>query len=312
MNEIKNVLLYFPTNLGDAAMGLPALDKIRAAYPQGKITVIASEITKELFSALTSVDKVMLFNKRWNIKEKLKFSLGLRKKYEVVADLKNSFLSVIAAAPRRTPFFRIFPADMHSRDRYLFLIRKLLTGKEKTVSSGCIISREKQKYWETFGLPPSVFIACSSRSHLKYYPYEYLKEVVKFLQTGNNIVIIGEETDKNFYKDILSLDKVMNLTGKTTLSDVVYLLKNYAKLVLCVDSGIMHLASYLNLPIVAIFGPSNPQIYGPWSEKHLVVKNEQLDCLGCQKAQCKKVYQCMEIAPEKVISAINQIIDETT
>ena len=62
----------------------------------------------------------------------------------------------------------------------------------------------------------------------------------------------------------------------------------------------MHIASYLNIPILALFGPTDKNKYCPWSDKNVVIQ-ANLACCPCSKAECKYSLECMElIKPEEV------------
>ncbi len=71
----------------------------------------------------------------------------------------------------------------------------------------------------------------------------------------------------------------------------------------------MHLASYLNKTIVAIFGPTDERKYGPWSEKFVVVKRD-IFCRPCEKAQCRYgTLDCMQlIKAEDVLRAVRDVL----
>ena len=134
-----------------------------------------------------------------------------------------------------------------------------------------------------------------------------MKEVVTELTFKHQVVILGVTKDRSFYKDILDLKGVLDLVGKTGMDEVYFLLKNYARLILCVDSSIMHLASYLNLPTVALFGISNQQRYRPWLKNSLVLRRK-----GCiVSSSTKKNYQSrleyMRIDPKEVLEAIAEV-----
>jgi ADP-heptose:LPS heptosyltransferase len=307
---MSDILINFPTNLGDTILSLPVLDRIRFNYPQAKITAIASPKTKDFLLSNNFIDEIVVFDKFWKAKEKIRFSLSLRKKYDLVVDLKNSFLPVIISPKKRTPFYRPYSKESHIKDIYLELVKKLAPHKA-TVRSKFIIEDKKREKLTNLNLSKSVFVACSSKSSLKRYPYSYLKRVIELLlEKGYSIVILGEEEDRSFYRDILNLEGITDLVGKTTISEVVYLLENYALLVLCVDSSIMHLASYLNLPIVAIFGPTSYKKYGPWSSKAMILYKKELSCLPCEKSFCSTNLRCMEIEPYSVLDSVMRMIQK--
>ena len=104
---------------------------------------------------------------------------------------------------------------------------------------------------------------------------------------------------------------MVNLAGKTNFYELGYLLMHYSALLLSVDSSIMHLASYLGLPIVALFGPTDQHKYGPFSLYHKVLANNCLNCRPCEKAECKREYECMRgISPYDVVAAVKEMLTE--
>jgi ADP-heptose:LPS heptosyltransferase len=222
-------------------------------------------------------------------------------------DLKNSLLPIILGVKKRTPFYRNYPKDIHAKDCYLKLIQKIAPLPQNTKSEFLLEKEEKEK-WGNLSLNKAIFVACSSRSSIKCYSYSHLKEVIhKLLKKDYPIVILGTKEEVHFYKDILSLKGVIDLVGKTKMSDCFYLFKKYASLVLCVDSALMHLASYLNLPIVALFGSTNIKRYAPWSSNCKVIYREDLDCIFCEKSFCENP-RCMQIPPYRVIEVVEEMI----
>ena len=303
---IKNIIINFPTNIGDAILGLPVLDKIKTNYPEGKITAIVSGRTKDFFMRNNFVDEVVFFDKQWKFREKIKFAFYLRGKFDIMVDLKNSFLPVILGVKQRSPFLRRYPENTHIKDKYLGLVKKIAPAEIKTKSNFVLNEEEKFK-WDKLAMPPSLFIACTSLTMVKNYPYEYLKKAVKNLGRKYPIVILGSQKDREFYKDILSLEGVRDLVGETRMIDVFYLLKNYARALLAVDSSILHMGSYLNIPLIGLFGPTHPDRSHPYSDKYSVLQNEGLSCLPCEKGSCDFNYECMKIDPERVAAAIEKL-----
>ena len=285
------ILINFPTNLGDAIMGLPVLDRLKQNYPQASISAIASEKTKELLAANSFVDKVISFDKLWPIKDKLKFCLDLRGEYDLMADLKNSLLPVLLGVKKRTPFVRNQPDDTLIKDIYLSLLDKIAPIKEASHSQ-FLISDSQENKWASYNLGKVIFVACSSLSGIKQYPAMYLKQVLAGLTFGQKVVILGQARDRKYYDYTLKAPGVIDLVGQTAMSDVAYLLENHGALLLCVDSSILHLGSYLNLAIAALYGPTSPKRYGPWSERSKILTSEN-----------------MAIEPDKVIAAAKELLE---
>lgn len=313
---MKKIIINFPSNIGDTIISLPVLDRIKGNYPQAKITAIASPKTKDFMEHNSSIDKVILFDKLWSIKQKINFAFAIRNKFEIFVDLKHTLLPFISRAKMKTPlFYRNSPKNCHAKNSYLELIKKIAPLKNE-IKSVFILNSNEKKIWDTYNFKPSIFICLSSRAKLKQYPYQRAKILVESLKTQYPIIIVGEERDRWFYQDILSFQGVTDLTGKTKITDIFYLFKNYARAVICADSSLLHIGSYLNLPLAAIFGPTDTKRYGPWADNYVVLKNNLQKCVPCGKPRCRLIprenYQmklppkCMDIPPKEIISAIKQ------
>jgi lipopolysaccharide heptosyltransferase II len=74
------------------------------------------------------------------------------------------------------------------------------------------------------------------------------------------------------------------------------------------DTGPMHIAAAVGVPVLAIFGPTNPALQGPFSERSLWVRNEDLDCLGCNMTVCPIDHPCMrDLGVDRVLDAFEQL-----
>jgi len=298
--------INFPTNIGDTILALPVLDVLRGNFPSAKITAISSSKTRNLLSKNNFIDEVVLFDKNWTWKKKMYFSLHLRGKFDVFVDLKNSFLPLILKPKRTTPFLRFSSKSLHKRIFYLSLIKNLVKDNKTTLRSRIVLSSSRMEEWRGyFSGKDYLFIGLSSASSLKSYPPQYLKELISRLNT-TKVVLLGGENDKDFYQG-LEARNIINLVAQTEIEDVFFLLENYARLLLTVDCSLLHIGSYLNIPVVALFGPTPEKLFGPYSQHSLVLKREDLRCRPCQRAQCKfGDNQCMKIPPQEVIKAISE------
>lgn len=285
-------------------MGLPVLDRLHFNYPYAKITAIASPVTKDLLERNNFINNTLLFDKRWPMRKKVNFTLSLREKYDIIIDLKNSLLPLFTGG-KRTAYLRTYPKNTHVKDIYVNLIKKI-AAKKSAIKSEFILSEEEKTKWENLKMPKCLFVACASNALQKRYPYNYLKEVIGGLKNYFPIAILGQESDRDFYKDILTEQGIFNLAGKTKLHELFYLLKNHARALLCVDSSIMHIASYVNASIIALFGQNNPLKYGPWSDKFSIITNKTLSCIPCEKPHCTFNHKCMEIEPSVVIDTVKK------
>ncbi len=90
----------------------------------------------------------------------------------------------------------------------------------------------------------------------------------------------------------------------TTLLQLGALL-HHCTLMVTNDSGPMHIAAAVGTPVVAVFGPTNPFLQGPYGEGHVIVRNERLTCLGCNFTDCPIGNPCMlQLSIEEVLNGV--------
>ena len=100
----------------------------------------------------------------------------------------------------------------------------------------------------------------------------------------------------NIYRQVKEKNRVDNLCGKTSVKELISVIKSSACLITN-DSGPLHIASALNIPVIAFFGPESPQRYGPLSCKSLVFYNH-LECSPCMSVSNSKTVNCIYDSPK--------------
>ena len=152
----------------------------------------------------------------------------------------------------------------------------------------------------------------------KEWPQEKWYSLIKSLQYRANFVCLGGPKEATQYKPLMDslaaegIDQIMlNMLGKTTLQEVGALIES-CDVVVTADTGSLHIALALNKPVVALFGPTDPKLWGPLTGTFKVLVNDELDCLGCRKRRCPKPDQyCMSgIEPVCVKKAIFELIGD--
>ncbi len=132
--------------------------------------------------------------------------------------------------------------------------------------------------------PQTLAVCFSSRWESKNWSLEFFAKVLKEVQAQIPevaILLLGGKSNAAEGERLLALldGKAKNLAGKTTLPQLVALLKN-SNALLTVDSGPMHIAAAVGTPCVALFGATTPGLTGPFGEIHSVVAS------ACPKAPC--------------------------
>ncbi|MBM2828949.1 MAG: ADP-heptose--LPS heptosyltransferase, partial [Actinobacteria bacterium] len=102
-----------------------------------------------------------------------------------------------------------------------------------------------------------------------------------------------------------------NLAGRTSVRELMALLSRCAFLVTN-DSGPMHIAAALGVPLVAIFGPTDWRTTAPWTENAKVMRVD-VDCAPCRLRECDRGHECMlGVTSEMVIAAARRLYSEQT
>ena len=152
----------------------------------------------------------------------------------------------------------------------------------------------------------------------KEWPQEKWYSLIKSLQYRANFVCLGGPKEATQYKPLMDslaaegiVQIILNMLGKTTLQEVGALIES-CDVVVTADTGALHIALALNKPVVALFGPTDPKLWGPLTGIFKVLVNDELDCLGCRKRRCPKPDQyCMSgIEPVRVKKAIFELIGD--
>lgn len=156
----------------------------------------------------------------------------------------------------------------------------------------------------------SVFMAPGSVWNTKKWTDTSYRELT---QKFNKVSLIGSPQEKELCSQIArGLPHAENLAGIPSLFELFVLLTQ-AKLLVCNDSGSMHMGSVAETPTVAIFGPTVLEIgYQPWQNKALVVENKNLDCRPCGLHGPQKCplghHNCMKtISSDQVYKATTQL-----
>lgn len=332
--EIKKVLYITMSNLGDAVMGLPAFDFLRRECPSARITVVAAPRTKCLFEHHPDVAELIVFDKHSPLKEKIGLYWRLEKgNFDVIVDLKNSFYRWSLKARHKNPCYMSYPAwSRHFYKKHLLkavrALRKGPVSEEEFKeldgyrNPSFIGRQDTQKLYrllEDRGIKDEAFflLVPGSRSFLKQWSAEgYAKLVGELHQRyGKKIVIAGDESDREFSSRITRGNNgqyIVDLCGKTSIGMLCALIMR-SSLVIGSDSGCLQIASYLDKPVVGLYGPTDHGQYGPWSSCSVAVRKNVI-CSPCSDPDCRsKDHACMKtILPYDVLLAARLVLEGKT
>jgi len=326
MNQkpVTKILFVTLSNIGDVFLSLPSLDLLCAMFPEASVTVISGKRPCTIFDHNPRVDQVIVYDRRMGFLKKIALIRSLRDQhFDCVIDLRGSFFGWGVPARYHIPAFVRIPRTIrHMKDRHLYKVKAAVQSfpLPRVVPAGsvCIGDNDKKVVEQLLDQPGRVLgqtivaVSAGARSHTKRWDWQGFVKLIDAMvsQLHVSVVLVGDEADALIACAIAQGVHlpILNCVGKTTLAQLVHLLSK-TKLLVTNDSAVLHAASYVNKPVVALFGITDDHMYGPWSDTHVVVKKE-IFCRPCQKAQCRfGTLACSAyIKVEDVFSAVKKVL----
>lgn len=194
------------------------------------------------------------------------------------------------------------PGEVHAVDKNMSFARYLGIDPLEQDYQLVVGTREREiarSFLENNGVGASdavVYMNPCGRWSTKLWNVESWGRVCRFLaeRPGLRLVLAGAPDDVPYLQSVNEHSGSMCLisAGKLNLAESAALIER-SSVYLGVDSGPMHIASFVGTPAVALFGPTDPDKVGPYGCGHVVVRREGLPCLGCRKRVCKN-RRCMD------------------
>ncbi len=331
---MKNILLIKLRYLGDVVLCTPLLPLVRKRFPEAKITFLVNPGAAEVLEGNPYLDAVWeLPRQSWW--QQLKFIQQIRERdFDVVIDLtdgdRSAFLAWVAGAPVRLGYNReqrwrgklytqVLPSEygtMHMVDYHQQALVGL--GIHESVGEPEVFVRSKASQPDKDLLSqvstngqPIVLLHPTARYDNKAWPLERFAEVADWLsEQGMRVVLIGGKQDILIGQQILNVTthKPENLMGKTALSQLVSVMKR-SQLLIGNDGGPMHMAAAVGCPVVGLFGPTDPAVWGPRGSKVKVIY-KGVDCEKCFYTECLRGEEsCMrQISVEEVCQTAQSLL----
>lgn len=299
-SNVKKILVVSLTNIGDVILTLPIMDILRHDFPSAEISIVIGPKAKSLFDGNTNLKVVHVYNKHQSPMAALKWVWSLFcERFDLIVDLKNTAIPILAAPRYSTSLFFKKRDSEHMKDKHLRKLASVYNWGRSPISSilDYSINRAPSPIMD-FPQKKFAVVAPGSAFGPKRWREDGFAQVCDELKNKYSleIVFIGDQNDKEVAKRIQSIMKIepANLCGQMTLIQLAALLKK-SSLALVNDSAPMHMASYFNVPTVALFGPSDPVKYGPWGEKSSFVRSDSDDI--------------SRLMPNEVMSSVDKIME---
>jgi predicted lipopolysaccharide heptosyltransferase III len=318
--QFENILIIKLRYIGDVLLTTPLLRLLRDEYPQAKITVLVNPGTQAVLQNNPCVDQVTVLP-RGNIFEQLQFLRFIRScRYDCVIDLsdgdRSAFITAISGAPMKIGFNhegrcrgKVYSwsannqyGTMHMLEYHAQVLVPMgieprvcalelnIIDKESRVAEEILVNHGlKGKKW--------VMLHPAARYWFKAWPAERFAALGDALiREGFQAVIVGSENERSVGEAVLAAAQqtFVSLVGKTSLRELAALMK-LCSLFVGNDAGPMHMAAAVGCPVVGLFGPTNPAVWGPYGKTCRSIY-KGLDCRECFYPGCfRGESSCMKL-----------------
>ena len=342
----KRILIIKLRAIGDVVLATPVIENLKQHFPEAHLTFLTEEASAEVVRWNPFLDELIVlplkswkqlgFTKSWRMQ--IKFYLNLRRKrFDLVIDLfgnpRSALLTWLTGASERIGYdFRgrhyaynrvISTRNKSIRHEVLFhldslsaldvpaqvrnplvvvpkmaMIRAVRWLTDKNMVNRKIIGLNPGGGWDIKRWPPDKFGRLADLL-INHFDVEIL-------------ILWGPGEEQLVEEVVNSMKHSPQVLPQTTLLELAGYLQ-CCHLLISNDSGPMHIAAALDVTTIGIFWPTDPEGQGPWGNKHIVVQQDKVDCLGCNRTDCLIGNICLTtLEPEDVLAKIDASLPSKT
>jgi heptosyltransferase II len=344
--EAEKIMVRAPNWIGDAVMALPALEALRARFPEADITAVSKPWVSEIYENHPAVSRQIIYDSEgehkgaagfWRLVQVLK-----KEHFDAAILLQNAFhaawMAWCARIPVRVGYARDGRSKLltealevpsraargHHAYYYLqMLFRVGIIEKWDAIEGVHLVLNKSEQKWarehlQSMGLGGLRFLVgihpgASFGPAKRWLPERFAELADRLIEALHaDILIFGSEAEKLLAEEIAEqMQHVPSIvSGSTTLRQLMALFAQ-CRLVVSNDSGPMHLAAGLGVPQLAVFGSTDEHATGPMSARARVVKHE-VPCSPCGLRECPIDFRCMTgLAVDEVYRAALEVVKQT-
>jgi heptosyltransferase-2 len=325
--NIKHILIRAANWVGDAVMSTPMIRAVRMNFPSAEVSILAKPWVAPVFENNPDIDHILIYDaggchRGWQ--GILRLSASLKNRFDMAVLVQNAFeaalISYLAGIPHRVGYdtdgrtlLLTHPVPMRARhkkrhqiDYYLGITQGIslkTCGRNMTL----IVSQEERAAAErmlnahavitdgpVIGINPGAAYGSAKR----WFPDRYGELCARVQERfcGKAVILVfGGPGEESLGQQVCRMagPGSINLCGKTTLREAVALIEQ-CRIFITNDSGLMHIASALDIPQIAIFGPTNHITTSP-AGLHSHMARVPAPCSPCLKPECPLGHhQCMK------------------
>ena len=332
------ILIIKMTAVGDVVLSTAAFKAIRYKFPNAQVYCLTSSQASAIVESCPHIDEVIVFDTHaQDFKALMSMSKELRRyHFDKVVDLQNNRMSHLLS-------FLTMPKESYGYDngKFSFLLSKRIKNNIRNISpvehqfrllkmlgieynpdlklelypsvkDSAYVQELLDSEWLSDGqIFVGLNISASEKWPTKNWPLEHMAKLCDILGQKNiRVILTGENKDKSLSRKLIAKAKAKpaSFVGKTTILQLAALIKQ-CRVYISPDSGPLHVAAGVQVPVIAFFGPTDARRHMPPAEKQVIL-HKPMKCSPCYSGICRiKTHACMnEILPEEVARKVTQFI----
>jgi heptosyltransferase-2 len=344
VRDVGRLLVFSPNWLGDAVMALPAIDDLRRHHPGCRLIVAARRSVAGLFALVPWVDEVIELGWKGKASAPGAMVRDVTRLRATGADaallLPNSFASAWLAFSARVPQRWGYARDgrsmmlthavplprqdrpLHQGAYYQQLVHALgapngpleprLVVPDAAVADARTLLTSAG--WD--GRRPLVVFAPGAAygTAKRWWPSHFARLAADLIAAGTHLVLIGSNADAETTSEVRGLVPaparagISDLAGRTSLEALAGILR-LARACVSNDSGAMHVAAAVGVPLTAIFGPTNEHETAPLAHAPMELLIHEVSCRPCMLRECPIDHPCMrDLEPARVLASVQRLL----
>jgi heptosyltransferase-3 len=337
---MTNILVIKLRYIGDVLLATPVLRALKEVYPRARLSALVNRGTESMLRCNPDLDDLLVLN-RDSLREQIRLLQDLRtRRFDCVIDLTDGDRSAIIARwcgasirvgfneERRwrglcyTTVVKAAPG-LHRVERDFLGLRTLglepkpmppvlRTSPQDDQEADTLLRQLGVNVRDSGNDRVLVMMQPGARYWFKAWPPERFAELADRLiqRFGCQVLVGGDEREVALAEEIRARahSSLVVVAGRTTLLQYAAVLRR-CSLFVGNDNGPMHMAAAVGIPVVALFGPSDPAEWGPRGTRSEVLY-KRLDCRGCFHPTCERgELNCMkQISVEEVYRAASGLL----
>jgi heptosyltransferase-2 len=323
----KKIMVRATNWIGDAVMSLPAIEALHARFPNSEIVLVSKPWVSEVYWNHPAVSRQIVYDAEgehrgargfWKLVRQLR-----SERFDAAILLQNAFQAAWMAWRARIPLrigyardgrssllseaVEVPPPAAYGHQVYYYLqllFRSGIIERPETLQEVRLHLAESEQRWavkqlQTVGLGGRRFLVgvspgASFGEAKRWLPDRYASLADRLIDAlGADVLIFGSPAERPLAEAVARAMEhtPVLVAGETTLREFMALMAK-CHLVITNDSGPMHVAAALGLPLLAIFGSTNERATGPVGLRARIIKHP-VECSPCGLRECPIDFRCM-------------------